>query len=83
MYRRSHNDELLGPYVLGALDPDEEREMERHLKVCSGCRKEVEELRCVHRILSGIPRDIMVTAPPPGLKSSVLQSCSSTNPRNR
>ena len=42
---------LLGPYVMGSLDPREEREVEDHLRECTGCRKEAKELRIAHERL--------------------------------
>ena len=44
---RSHA-ELIGPYVLGALDPAEMDEMRRHLASCERCAAE-------ERSLSGLP----------------------------
>ena len=33
-------EELLGPYLLGELSVEDEREMERHLEECLRCRDE-------------------------------------------
>jgi len=62
--------DLLGPYVLGALDPEEEWEVEEHLSRCAACRAEERDLRRTHERLSdlaGIHED-----PPPGLKPGVM-----------
>ena len=32
--------ELLGSYVLGGLDPEEEKAVKRHLDVCTACQDE-------------------------------------------
>ena len=61
---------LLGPYVLGALEPGEEREVERHLEACAGCRKEERDLRETHERLAGAA--IAGAAAPPHLKDRVL-----------
>jgi Anti-sigma-K factor rskA/Putative zinc-finger len=42
---------LLGPYVMGALEPREESEVEDHLRQCAACREEARELRTVHERL--------------------------------
>jgi hypothetical protein len=44
---QTHRD-LIGPYVLGALEPDEMEEMRRHLVACAPCAAE-------ERALAGIP----------------------------
>jgi anti-sigma-K factor RskA len=62
--------ELLGPYVLGALGPAEERQVERHLEACAGCREEERGLRETHERLAGAA--IAGAAAPPHLKDRVL-----------
>jgi hypothetical protein len=42
---------LLGPYVMGSLEPREEREVEDHLRECAGCREEANGLRIAHERL--------------------------------
>jgi anti-sigma-K factor RskA len=58
----------LGPYVLGELTTDEERELEHHLEGCPACRNELESIRRTHEIL----RKEAATAPLPELKDRVL-----------
>lgn len=83
MDRHSHCGEVLGPYLLEALKPAEEREVERHLIGCPGCRREAETLFSVHQLLNSIQGEVMIAAPPPGLKARILEgfSCRGrTNP---
>jgi anti-sigma-K factor RskA len=60
--------ELLGPYLLGELSIEEERELERHLEECSECRDELARARRTHDLL----RELSTGGPPPDLKDRVL-----------
>lgn len=62
--------DLLGPYVLGSLDPEEEWEVEEHLQRCAACRAEEHDLRRTHESLSELAG--VYEAPPPGLKPGVM-----------
>jgi len=62
--------ELLGPYVLGALDPEEEQAVERHLTGCAACRNEERGLRETHERLAGV--SIAASSAPPDLKARTL-----------
>ncbi len=62
--------ELLGPYVLGALDPEEEQAVERHLTGCAACRNEERGLRETHERLAGA--SIAASSAPPDLKARIL-----------
>lgn len=42
---------LLGPYVMGSLEPREDKEVEEHLRECATCRAETDELRIAHESL--------------------------------
>ncbi len=53
---------LLGPYVMGELEPWEEREVEDHLRGCADCREEARELRLMHERLTDLA---YVTETPP------------------
>jgi anti-sigma-K factor RskA len=46
--------DLLGPYVMGALEPREEREVEEHLEGCASCREEERDLRLAHERLADL-----------------------------
>lgn len=61
-------EELLGPFLLGDLSVEEERELERHLEGCSGCHGELARARQTHRLL----RELAAGGPPPDLKDRVL-----------
>jgi len=60
--------ELLGPYVMGELTADEEREVELHLRECSGCRSELKDIRLAHDLLL----QSSTLEPPSELKDWVL-----------
>jgi hypothetical protein len=62
--------DLLGPYVLGALDPEEELVVEDHLQRCAACRTEERELRQAHEHLSELMG--VRETPPPEIKGSVM-----------
>jgi anti-sigma factor RsiW len=51
-------EELLGPYLLGELTVEEERELERHLEACSECRHECGSLE--------LPPETSPGSTPPG-----------------
>jgi hypothetical protein len=61
---------LLGPYVMGALGPEEEREVEEHLESCPQCREEVADLRLAHERLTDLAN--LGETPPLELKDRVL-----------
>ena len=61
-------EKLLGPYLLGELSVEEERELEGHLEECSGCRRELARARQTHDFL----RELAAGGPPPDLKDRVL-----------
>lgn len=47
--------QLLGAYLLGALEPAEAGIFERHLESCADCRKELDELASVPALLDELP----------------------------
>jgi anti-sigma-K factor RskA len=61
-------EKLLGPYLLGELSVEEERELERHLEECSGCGGELARARQTHDLL----QELAAGGPPPELKDRVL-----------
>jgi hypothetical protein len=62
--------DMLGPHVLGALDPKEEKAVERHVARCAACRNEEHELRETHERLAGA--SIAASSTPPDLKERVF-----------
>jgi Anti-sigma-K factor rskA/Putative zinc-finger len=62
--------DLLGPYVAGMLEPEEEREVEEHLETCSRCSEEVLDLRLAHERLTDLAG--FTQTPPAGLKERVM-----------
>ena len=69
-------EELLGSYLLGELAVEEERELERHLEGCSGCRGELNRVLQSHEHL----RKLAASEPPPELKVRVLEQVRGETP---
>jgi Putative zinc-finger len=65
-----------GPYVLGALPPEDRRAFEEHLATCSRCRAEVQEFAGLPGLLSRLPTGelpaVLQGAPEPAPPVSVL-----------
>jgi anti-sigma factor RsiW len=61
-----HDPQLLGAYVLGALDEQEVHEMDQHLASCPDCARELEELRDMEAFLGEVPPEAMLDGPPEG-----------------
>ncbi|ONI77527.1 anti-sigma factor [Kribbella sp. ALI-6-A] len=59
-----HDRSQLGAYALGALEPDEAREVELHLAGCAECRTEVAELEEMKQFLDEIPPEAFLDGPP-------------------
>ena len=55
---------------MGALGPEEEREVEAHLEECPSCREEIADLRLAHERLTDLVN--MEETPPPELKDRLL-----------
>jgi len=71
--------DLLGPFVMGDLDPTEERAVEEHLEGCTSCREEAEALRLAHERL--VEFAAASEAPPPHLKDRAVASLPRPAPR--
>ena len=69
-------EEFLGPYLLGELTVEEERELERHLEGCSECRHGLDRARQTHNLL----RQLAATEPPAELKSQLLAQVRGESP---
>ena len=65
--------DLMGGYVLGALQPAEHEEMERHLQTCELCRREHAWLTGLPALLDRIePADVPPPVPSASLEDAVL-----------
>ena len=62
--------EHLGPFLVGELTAGEERELERHLEGCAGCRRELYLLAQTHHLLRRLAAN---EEPPLGLKARTLE----------
>ncbi len=71
--------DLLGPFVMGDLDPSEEREVEEHLEGCPSCREEAEALRLAHERL--VEFAAASEDPPPRLKDRAVAGLPRPAPR--
>ena len=69
--RLTHDDavELAAPYVLGALEPDEEAAVREHLRTCPESHAEFEELGSV---VPALAEAVEPAEPSPALKSRIL-----------
>jgi len=68
---RTHAD-LIGPYVLEALEPEEMEAMRRHLASCARCAAEVRSLAGVPALLDRARADDEIATLSPGLEEGVL-----------
>jgi hypothetical protein len=68
---RRHAD-LIGPYVLGALEPDEMEAMRSHLASCTRCAAEVRALSAIPALLDSAQADDEIATLSPGLEDEVL-----------
>ncbi|MFJ3792856.1 anti-sigma factor family protein [Kitasatospora sp. NPDC090091] len=64
--QHERNAELIGAYVLGALEPADAASVQRHLAGCAPCAQEVAELQDLERVLGEVPPEILVDGPPEG-----------------
>jgi len=71
--------DLLGPFVMGDLDPSEARAVEEHLEDCPSCREEAETLRLAHERL--LEFAAASEAPPPHLKDRAVAGLPRPAPR--
>jgi anti-sigma-K factor RskA len=59
----------LAAYMLGALEPAENEDMERHLEACERCR---DEIRWLQPAIDLIPESVEQLEPPPALRARLL-----------
>ena len=62
--------DLVAPYALDALDPDERAEFERHLAGCERCTRELRELQGTAAALAW---GVEAPEPPDGLRDRILE----------
>lgn len=60
----NHDPQLLGAYVLGALDEQEVRAVEEHVAACPQCRTELDELQAMEEAMGGMPPEMLLDGPP-------------------
>jgi anti-sigma factor RsiW len=68
---RSHGD-LIGPYILGGLEPTEMEEMTRHLSECDRCSAERRRLASLPALLDSAQPQDTIAALSPQLEDAVL-----------
>jgi hypothetical protein len=68
----AHVRELLEEYALGALEPSEHAEVERHLAACPECREQARELEALAGRLPSALASASALEPPPPLRERVL-----------
>ena len=61
-----HDRTQLGAYALGALEPDEVREVDEHLATCAECRAELAELEQMKDFLGEVPPEAFLDGAPDG-----------------
>jgi hypothetical protein len=59
-----HDQSMLGPYVLGALEPDEARDVAEHLRECADCRQELAQLDEMKVLLGEVPPEAFLDGAP-------------------
>jgi anti-sigma factor RsiW len=62
--RDEHCSDVLGAYVLGALDDEETRRVDTHLADCSRCRAEATTLAGLKDVLGEVPPEAFLDGPP-------------------
>ncbi|MGF1472069.1 MAG: anti-sigma factor domain-containing protein [Rubrobacteraceae bacterium] len=70
---------LLGPYLLGSLEPEEMLEVREHLNRCGECRAEEMSLRRSHEYLTDLAS--VTETPPPDLKDRIMSGLPRREPR--
>ncbi|MFD0820657.1 zf-HC2 domain-containing protein, partial [Micromonospora zhanjiangensis] len=64
MRTAAHHPQLLGAYVMDALDRAERHAVEEHLVGCRPCRSEVADLEQVRDVLGDLPPEALIQGPP-------------------
>src|SRR5690349_20048962 len=61
-----HDSSTLAAYALGALGPDEAREVDAHVAGCPACRTQMQELTELEAALGEVPPEAFLEGPPDG-----------------
>ena len=61
-----HDGSTLAAYALGALDPDEAREVDAHVAGCPECQMQLRELNDLEAALGEVPPEAFLEGPPEG-----------------
>jgi anti-sigma-K factor RskA len=72
-----HRRDDIAAYLLGALEPGEAAELERHVAGCAECEQELERLRPAVRVL---PETVERMEAPPALRSRLMEQVRSEAP---
>ena len=59
-----HDRSPLAAYVIGALDPEEARDLDMHLSGCAECQAELAELSALEEALGEVPPEAFLDGPP-------------------
>ncbi len=70
--------ELLPCYALGALEPDEARSLEKHLRTCADCRAELESYRAISE---GLLHAMPCPPPPPRVRAGLIARLAAAKPQ--
>jgi anti-sigma-K factor RskA len=70
--------DLLPAYALQALDPDEAKSVEKHLRICADCQANLEEYQAVSEgLLGAMPK----VAPPPRVRARLVAQLGAEKPQ--
>lgn len=67
-------EDLVAPWVLGALEPDQAEVVRAHVEGCATCREVADRLR---RVVGALPLAVEEVTPPPRLRERVLAAAGS------
>lgn len=82
MSRCSSHGELVGGYVLGALDPSEMEEMRNHVAGCPACGPETRRMAALPGLLDTVqPGDVPPPAASPEVEEAILDRFARERPR--
>ncbi len=82
MSRCSSHGELVGGYVLGALDPSEMEEMRNHVAGCAACGPETRRMAALPGLLDTVqPGDVPPPAASPEVEEAILDRFARERPR--